>query len=535
MTWRWHAGALLIFAAIALIVLDHGQSLTTDIAGQGSDRYIFIWFLAWWPWAIAHHASLLHTDLVWQPLGVFTFWVTSIPLLCLLAAPVTLLAGPILSYNLLVLAGPVLAAIAAYFLCLRLTRRPAASLVGGALFGFSPFEMAHAAIAPNLAFSAAIPATLLVALLRLQGELNQRRTIILGAALLTAQFLISIEMFATLALFAGLAWLLACAWFAPWRQRLVHLAVDAVFAGLIAAVILSPCLLSMLAARHYPALPASWPYFFAADLANFLLPTRAIALGGALGPLPLHRALLAESYVGLPMLAIIVLFARENAGRAARLLTTLFLLILLLSLGPGLWVAGHYTGLPLPWRLAVHLPLLADALPARFALYAALAAAIVTALWLAAAPTPRRWALALLACAAWWPVPPAWTPIPRTTFFQPGHVTASLGPNPQILILPFATAGPAMLWQVQSGFGFRQTGGYLGYPPAEMQKFPAVAQLFAGTQSAGFDADLTRFCAATGTAAIIAGPGTPPPLLAQLRRLHWPVRSDNDTLIFKVQ
>jgi hypothetical protein len=533
--WRSHIGALVIFIAIAATTLDHGASLTSQLTGQGSDRYIFIWFLAWWPWAIVHHASMLHTNLVWQPLGVFTFWVTSIPLLSLIFAPVTLLAGPITAYNLLCLAGPVLAAFIAYCLCLRLTKHPEAAIFGGALFGFSPYEVAHAANAPNLGFSACVPAAFLLALLRLQNRIGRRIAVTIGAANLVAQFLISAEIFATLVLVSGLALLFAYASLPDWRHRLARLGMDAALSSFFACIILSPCLLSMLTARHYAALPAFWPYFFAADLETFFIPAPPISSGGFTGLVQLHRGLVAESYLGLPILAIFYLFARQFAGQAeARLLTFLVVVVAILSLGSDLWVAGHDTGLALPWRVAVHVPLLTDILPSRFALYVTLSAAIVTSLWLAASPSLPRRLLVLLACAAWWPARPAWTPIPHTVFFQPGRIAETLGPGRKLLILPFATVGPAMLWQVQSGFAFRQTGGYLGYPPSGMQTFPAVAALYGGAQPAGFIADLAQFCVATGTDDIVAGPGTPAALSAALTQLHWPSRTVDDVMIYQV-
>ena len=53
---------------------------------------------------ILHGLNPLHTGLLWAPSGYSTTWITSVPALALLAAPVTLLAGPLVSYNLLMLA-----------------------------------------------------------------------------------------------------------------------------------------------------------------------------------------------------------------------------------------------------------------------------------------------------------------------------------------------------------------------------------------------------------------------------------------------
>ena len=68
--WARHGAALALYVLLAAIFIDHGESLARNIAGQGSDPSAFIWFFAWWPWAIAHHTNPLFTNLLWQPAGL---------------------------------------------------------------------------------------------------------------------------------------------------------------------------------------------------------------------------------------------------------------------------------------------------------------------------------------------------------------------------------------------------------------------------------------------------------------------------------
>ena len=91
-----------------------------------------------------------------------------------------------------------------------------------------------------------------------------------------------------------------------------------------------------------------------------------------------------------------------------------------------------------------------------------------------------------------------------------------------------------MYWQMQNRFGYEQSGGYLGYPPAAMQHFAVVEQLFDGFELPSFADDLREFCTATATQYIIAGPGTAPGLWEQLTRLNWPARKVDDVTIFTV-
>jgi hypothetical protein len=50
----------------------------------------------------------------------------------------------------------------------------------------------------------------------------------------------------------------------------------------------------------------------------------------------------------------------------------------------------------------------------------------------------------------------------------------------------------------------------------------------------GFPAQFKQFCEATRTQYIIAGPGTPPALLAVIENLAWPERKIDDVLTFQV-
>ncbi len=58
-------------------------------------------------------------------------------------SPLTLLAGPIATYNALALAAPVLCSTAAFVLCRYLTGARWPSIVGGAIFGFSPYVIGN--------------------------------------------------------------------------------------------------------------------------------------------------------------------------------------------------------------------------------------------------------------------------------------------------------------------------------------------------------------------------------------------------------
>ena len=531
--------ALALYAVYGWAVIVHGASLTHQLSGMGSDPHDSPWFLAWWPYALTHHLDPFFTRLIWYPYGVSTLWITSVPLLALLFWPVTALAGPVLSYNLLIITAPPMAAWFAYLLCRHVTRDFAAALIGGFLFGFSSYEMGQDMSALNLAVIFCVPALLLVVLKRLDDELSRPAAVGWAALLLLAQFLVCIEIFAMLFVFGAMVWVFAYLYLEPRRAALRRLVGDALYTAPFVALPLAPLLVSM--ARHYGLIhhPDAWPYFFTGDLLNVFIPSAVNLFGGPFRAVSAHfngGPQEQDVYLGLPLLLIIWLYARSQGGTPrGRLLVVAFLVMLICSFGPRLWIGGHYSSITLPWMLVVYLPLLGSALTVRFAMFTALASGIIAASWLAR-PGWRagRYALAGLACLALLPQPHPWRPLPDAGFFAPGRVQAVLGQNPRLLILPFAINGPSSYWHEQNRFGFTEVGGYLGFPPKPAQAYKAVGEMFGNVMEPDFLAEFTRYAEQNGAQYVVAGPGANAAMVAAIATLGWPARQVDDVTIFTV-
>jgi len=63
---------------------------------------------------------------------------------------------------------------------------------------------------------------------------------------------------------------------------------------------------------------------------------------------------------------------------------------------------------------------------------------------------------------------------------------------------------------------------------------PAVVQLFDNTPGPGLGNALRRWCLASRTQYVVAGPGTPAALFAVLGSLRWPERRVDDVTVFTV-
>ncbi len=538
-----YGAAILAYAILAVLLVDHGAPLSKYILGLSSDPLAFIWCLAYWPHALLQHLDPFHVQLVWQPGGVDLAWITSVPFLALLAAPVTFNFGPLVSYNLLTIAAPCLAACSAYALCLYISHRPLAAFCGGLVFGFSSYEMAESLAHLNLAFSTFVPLLLLIILLRLDNRLRCVPAALLFALILAAQFYISIEIAATSLFFGALAWVLAFALCPARRLALRRLVPDGLLAGVFSVPLLLPFLSDMVVRPRQIVPPPGWSFATSAHFFNLLVPTPAQVFylpgfepgaSGALGLLPQ-----ADFSTGLPFLLLLILFLREYGDRpGGKFLLITLITLLIASLGPQLWFGAKFTGLPLPWVLMTHVPLLNGAMPVRFELYASLVLALILTIW---ADVSRL--RALLVGLAWLVTlapPHPVTPAPVSAFFQPGHVQATLGPQARVLILPRLSPNMPGLLQVSSflqaknEFGFTQTTGYLGMPPQSALRFAAIRALAFGLPDPHFAADMAVLCAATHTQFVLALPDTPPALLAQLNQLPWPRRHVEDVLVYHV-
>jgi hypothetical protein len=505
--------ALAVYCVVAFLLLGLAVARASGswLVGVGGDSEIFVWSFAWWPHAIGSGIDPLVTHAIWAPVGIDLAWVTSVPGAALLFWPLTALFGPVAAYDVAIVLCLALAAFCAYLLARELTDRFWPSLAGGWAFGFSSYLLGQSLGHLHAALIFPVPLIALELLRYLRGASSDRRLII-GCGVLGA---LLVSFSTELALTSALAGLAAVAIargtlgpdFTPTLQRLWR---PLALAGALAAVLVSPLLIAALAGFQTGRINS--PFVFSADLANLVVPTRLTLVGGdLLDPVSdRFRGNLAENgaYLGLPLLLLCLLEARETwSRRASRIAPLCAAVALVCALGPVLRIAGVAVA-PLPWLPLAYLPPFVNILPVRLVAYAALAAGVCVASYLARRATPGRIALVLVALAA--PFPALASDIWRSPAGVPAglHGAAAsriVAPGEVVLILPFGGLGHGMLWQARSDFRFRQAGGYLRPdPPDRYAHDPAVEALRAGTPPAL--ADLRAFLGRSGARAILVDP-----------------------------
>lgn len=441
-----------------------------------------MWTFEWWPHALLNGLNPFHPDIIWTPDGAnLTQGGFALPAAAIVLAPVTLVAGPLVAYNVASVLMPVLAAWFAYRLCRYLTGAVAPAFVGGLVFGFGTYMSAHLLGHLNLTSVFLAPAAVLLVLQRLDDKISQRRFIALMAVVFAVQVLLSAEILLMGLVAGAVALILGYATSdAERRARIARVVPSTLGAGGIAIVLASPYIYWVIDGLG-DADSDAWRTFtelYPGDALNPILPTQLTGLGhwwfeDTTAKFTNFTPSEAAAYVGIVLLGIFVVFAVTNWRRpVARVLTGVLVTCFVLSLGTELHVAGDGTGVWMPWSLLHPLPVFDHVISARFWVYAVLAIALATALWLAA-PAPRPWlrwvvagaGLALLVpnvSSDFWdgrPTDPA--------FFKSDTYKRYLREGETVLALPYARYGSSMLWQARAGMDFKMVEGYVSpeFPP----------------------------------------------------------------------
>jgi len=119
----------------------------TDMASCGcNDPALFIWFLEWPAYAIAHGHNPLYSTALFHPAGINMLSNTGVVAIGVLLAPVTWLFGPVATLNVASTLGPALTGLAMFWLLRRYVRWTPAAFIGGLVFGFSPFVFVNSAV-----------------------------------------------------------------------------------------------------------------------------------------------------------------------------------------------------------------------------------------------------------------------------------------------------------------------------------------------------------------------------------------------------
>jgi len=452
------------------------------VAGNQLDINLFAWFMRDTATAVSHgRLPALVTTGLNAPQGINLMWNTSVLLPGLVLAPVTLLAGPQTSLNIMLTVGYAGSAASLFFVLRRWGASVSAAAIGGAAYGFSPALLASGIGHFQLQF-AVLPPLIIDAVLRIvTGRGHAVRTGIWLGLLTAAQVFIGEELLVDTVVAAGVMLVVL----AVTQPRAVIAAVTgrarAILAGLGTAAVLAAVacgyplwvqfrgpLREHGSPWHVPSFH-SYPFGFVTPSAALLFHTASSAAAAAQHRDPPEYL----AYLGWPLL-IVALVATVALWQdpKVRLTALTFAILELFSLGGiGVPVDGvRYPAGLLPWHVLQGLPVLSQVLPARFSILAdaAVAALLAFALDRARLVASRTGhgpligtlatAVAVLAVLPLVPRPvPAQAVGQAPAGWQAAFAELGLPSGAHVLVIPDLDLG--LRWQAETGVPISMVGG----------------------------------------------------------------------------
>jgi hypothetical protein len=361
-------------------------------------------------------------------------------------------------------------------------------IVGGAVYGFSPYVGSHASIHLNLTAAWAPPLFLILLdeILVRRGRSPLKLGVGLGL-LAAAQFLVAEEVLATSVVAAAVFVAVLGAAAATSRDRRAEVVVAA--RRLVTA--LAGATVTFLVVAGWPlAVQLFGPLRikgavqdvdrFSSDLLNLIVPTKfqLFAPDAATAMSRDFSGLFHEdtAYLGLALIVVLAWIAASRWGDVrVRVAAIMSAAMFVLSLGPTLHFGGESTGIPMPWLPFTRLPLLEHALPGRLTMFMFLTVAALIAVAVdGSLARPARGAVPRLAAIGVALVLFVPAPLSSSTVAVPGFFSRwaeqGIAADENVLFAPFFRNGAGadpMIWAAVAGDEPRMYEAYAYVPQAD--------------------------------------------------------------------
>jgi hypothetical protein len=452
------------------------------LASNDDDHGFFMFVMAHGERVLFHGANPLFEDRMNVPDGINMMANTTVLALSVPFAPVTHFFGTGVSVVLLLTLGLAGTAAAWYRVLSRhVVRSRAAAWIGAAWCGFCPAMVGHANGHINFVSQFLVPFIVWqVIRLREPGRIL-RGGVVLGLLIVLQVFIneetllfTAISMTVFLLLYAGMRWRAAAE---PARRFAAGLVVAAVVSGTLLAY---PLWFQFAGPGSYHGQPFP-PDQYVTDLLSIGAYARQSLAGNGVIARALSVSPTEENtFFGVPlvvMLVIAVIMLWRSILARATALTALVLLVM--SMGPTLQVAKHDSGIPLPFGLVSHVPIIDLVSVTRFAMATATLVGVLLALAadkIGDYPRRRRLAFWVGLTAALVPVIPKPLPVvaadPLPPFIAAGmwHAYVPAGRTLVTVPLPEVTTGrTGMRWAALTKLEYTSPRGYFmgpANPPA---------------------------------------------------------------------
>lgn len=340
------------------------------IASNRMDQAFFEWMLAHGARVVTHLEDPFVTYRMNVPDAVNLMANTSVLGISIPLAPVTLLFGPHVAFNVFLTAAFVATAICWYFLLSRCVVRSRAAALLGALFcAGAPSMISHGNAHPNLVSQFLVPLIIWRVLRLRQREHWLRNGLLLGLLIIWQGF-INLEVLLMTAVGLGIFVAVIFALRPDVRRDARPFAAGLAVAAVLAALALAyPVYVQFFGPGAYHGLPRDIR-FYGADLGSYFAFSRDSIAGSPQTAKGLAQNPSEENaFFGWPLVILIValvLWMRRSVAAVG--LATAGLVFAIMSLGPRLSFEGHKTHIAMPWHLVSNVPVLSAVVPTRWAL-----------------------------------------------------------------------------------------------------------------------------------------------------------------------
>jgi uncharacterized membrane protein YqaE (UPF0057 family) len=435
--------------------------------GGPTDPFSFIWLYHWWQFALSKGINPLFSNYVWAPEGIsLSFMPIPVPALIMLLLTKNL--GAIASYNIVQLLMEPLGAFGAFILIKYLLKNNFAALIGGFLYGFSPYALGHVTFT-NLDILFPIPLLIYFIIKYLRNELSDLLFVIIETLLFIIMIGFSTEIFAIVVFFGTFSMGFVFIYFALIKKTSLTQIIKK-FIYILAPIIITfvlyiPILFAMM--KNYSISAPNINFsVYPSDMLSWLIPAPSSLLASLnLFHFSYNNLQIEDNtFFGLPLLLISLYILFKNKTKFEYESLFVVLIFLLIS---NLSVEIIFNNIPLipnPGMIIYsHIPLIKNAMPNRFGLYIWLILAFSFGLfWVDKKISSRtKVVMLILVLIFWFPqkgINRGSALIP--SFFLNHNYENYIMKNSNVLILPYAHTGPSMLYQSLSNYYFKMPEGY---------------------------------------------------------------------------
>ena len=275
----WFIFLFYLILSYLLFAFSIGFNLTTSYLGISShDQIQFFWTLYWWPYALSHHINPFFSTFIWHPYDThLSIAPASVPGASFIVLPITLIFGPVASYNLLIIVGNALSAFFTFLIIKYLTKSFIAGVIAGLLFGFSTYQFVQV-IHLHIELTFLIPLIGYLFLLFWEKKIHSLAFILLVGLCLTLQYLFAIEVFVTLTLFIGISFIIFILIYPEHFKKLINFSLHLLGSYTLCIMMLSPFIYTAFK-NGIPTKPFNPTVLFSIDPLNFIIPTKSTYIG----------------------------------------------------------------------------------------------------------------------------------------------------------------------------------------------------------------------------------------------------------------